>query len=479
LVNNSVSGKKYDAVIVGSGPNGFAAALTLAKSGRSVLMLEANKSPGGGMRSADLMHSGCIHDICSSVHPLGIASPFFSSLGLEKYGLEWINPPAALAHPLDDGTAILLERSIDATITKLGADGHAYRKLMSPLVRNWDKLLPDILAPLHFPEHPLAYSRFGFTAAQSAVYVIFRNFHTRQARALFAGMAAHSKMPLDKAGTAAFGLLFGAAGHAAGWPVAKGGSQQIAAALQKCLISLGGEVKTGVEVHSLDELPEAKTVLLDITPRQLAKIGGNKLPDNYRRRLAQHKYGPGVFKMDWVLNGPVPWKAADCLKATTVHVGGTFEDIAGAENEVGEGQHPEYPFVLVGQSSLFDPTRAPAGMQTVWAYCHVPNGSTFDMSERIEAQIERFAPGFRGRVKSRSLMNTAALEIDNANYVGGDIAGGVMSPFSLLFKPMGSRKAYATPLKGVYVCSSSMPPGAGVHGMCGYHAAKLAIKERF
>jgi phytoene dehydrogenase-like protein len=261
--------------------------------------------------------------------------------------------------------------------------------------------------------------------------------------------------------------------------VAKGGSQQIAAALQKCLVDLGGEVKTGVAVRSLEELPEAKTVLLDLTPRQFAKISGNKLPDNYRNKLERHKYGPGVFKMDWVLNGPVPWKAADCLKAATVHVGGTYEDIAGAENEVGGGQHPEYPFVLVGQPSLFDSTRAPAGMQTVWAYCHVPNGSTFDMSERIEAQIERFAPGFRSRIKSRNVMNTAALEMDNANYVGGDIAGGVMGPLGLFFKPMGSRKAYSTPLKGVYVCSSSMPPGAGVHGMCGYHAARLAIRERF
>jgi phytoene dehydrogenase-like protein len=475
----NLKNNKYDAVVVGSGPNGLAAAITLAQSGKAVLLIEAAENIGGGMRSADLMHSGCIHDVCSSVHPLGAASPFFQSLSLAKSGLEWINPPVALAHPLDDGTAVLLERSLDTTAQNLGADAINYRRLMKPLVNNWDKLIPDILAPLHFPRHPLAYSRFGFNAGQSAAYVIFKNFRTKQGKSLFAGVAAHSKMPLDKAGSAAFGLLLGAAGHAVGWPVAKGGSQSIATALKAQFLALGGEIKTGWEIHSLEELPAAAVKLLDITPKQLAKIGGNHFEKTYRNKLEHHKYGSGVFKVDWVLDRPVPWKAADCLKAATVHVGGTFEDIAGAENEVWEGQHPQYPFVLLGQPSLFDPTRAPAGKHTVWAYCHVPNGSTFDMSERIEEQIERFAPGFRDCIKARSVMNPAALEMDNANYVGGDIAGGVINPFSLFTRPLGSWKPYSTPLKGVYVCSSSMPPGAGVHGMCGYHAAKMALKEKF
>jgi phytoene dehydrogenase-like protein len=475
MENNNLSGKKYDAVVVGSGPNGFAAAITLAKYGHSVLMLEANNTVGGGMRSSDLTHSGCIHDVCSAVHPLGIASPFFNSLGLASYGLEWINPPVPLAHPLDDGTAVLLECSLDTTVKNLGADGRAYDKLMRPLVDNWDKLLPEILSPLHFPKHPLALIRFGFMASQSATYMIFKNFITKQAKALFAGMAAHSKMPLDKAGSAAFGLLLGAAGHAAGWPIVKGGSQSIATALQKCFLALGGEVRTGVEVSSLDELPKAKMIILDITPRQLTGIAGNHLLVNQRRRLSQCQYGLGVFKMDWVLDGPVPWKSADCLRAAMVHVGGSFEDIAWAEDEVWNRRHPENPFVLLAQPSLFDATRAPVGKHTVWAYCHVPTGSTFDMSERIEAQIERFAPGFRDRILFRNTMNTAAMEADNPNYVGGDISGGRINLFKLFLMS----KPYSTPIKGVYVCSSSMPPGAGVHGMCGYHAAKKAMREMF
>ena len=475
MEKNSLSGKKYDAVVVGAGPNGFAAAITLAKSGHSVLMLEAKNTIGGGMRSSDLTNSGCIHDICSAIQPLGIASPFFTSLGLASYGLEWINPPVPLAHPLDDGTAVLLERSLDTTVKNLGADGRSYNKLIRPLVKNWDKLLPDILGPLHFPKHPLALGKFGFMAGQTAGYVIFKNFKTKQARALFAGIAAHSKMPLDKPGSAAFGLLLGAAGNVGGWPIAKGGSQNIAAALQKYFVALGGEIRTGIEIHSLDELPKVKVVMLDITQRQLANIAGTHLAGNYKQKLAQHRYGPGVFKMDWVLDGPIPWKSANCLKAATIHIGGTFAEIAGAEDEVWQGQHPENPFVILVQPSLFDTTRAPVGKHVVWAYCHVPNGSTFDMSERIETQIERFAPGFRDRILFRSKMNTMAMEADNPNYIGGDIAGGVRNPFKLFLMP----KPYRTQIKGVYVCSSSMPPGAGVHGMCGYHAAKKAIREMF
>lgn len=475
MENNILSAKKYDAVVVGSGPNGFSAAITLAKSGHSVLMLEAKNTVGGGIRSSDLTHSGCIHDVCAAVHPLGVASPFFKSLELARYGLEWINSPAPLAHPLDDGSAVLLEHSIDATIERLEADGRAWGKLMSPLVNNWDNLLPDILAPLHFPRHPLALSRFGLIASQSTAYLIFKNFRTKEAKALFAGMAAHSKMPLDKSGTSAFGLILCATAHVGGWPIVKGGSQNIAEALKNLLVSLGGEVKTGVEVSSLDELPKSRAILLDVTPRQLAGIAGAHLPAKQRQRMLQLQYGPAVFKMDWVLDGPVPWNSKDCLRAATVHIGGSFSEIAGAEDEVWRGEHPENPFVLLTQPSLFDTTRAPAGKQTVWAYCHVPNGSTIDMSERIEAQIERFAPGFRDRILFRSKRNTTRMEADNPNYIGGDISGGVISPFDLFLMT----KPYKTPIKGVYICSSSMPPGPGVHGMCGYHAAKMAIREMF
>jgi phytoene dehydrogenase-like protein len=467
-----MSEKKYDAIVVGSGPNGLAAAITLAQAGRSVLVIEAQPTIGGGLRSADLTHTGCIHDICAAVHPLGMASPFLNSLGLSAYGLEWLNPLVPLAHPLDDGTAVLLERSLTTTAENLGSDGRNYWRLMRPLVNNWDKLLSDILSPMHFPKHPLAFGRFGITAGQSAGYVIFKNFRNKQARALFAGIAAHGKMPLDKPGSAAFGLLLGAAGHAVGWPLAKGGSQRIAGALQKHFVEMGGEVETGREVRSLAELPPSKVVLLDITVKQLAAISGNRLPENTKKKLSAHRYGPGIFKMDWVLEGAVPWKAQDCLKAATVHVGGTFEEIAGAEGEVWKGEHPDFPFVLLVQPGLFDETRAPKGRQTVWAYCHVPNGSTIDMSERIEAQIERFAPGFRSRIRARSMMNTASMEAENANYVGGDIAGGVRNPFGLFLKP----RNYNTPMKDVYICSSAMAPGAGVHGMCGYFAAKKAMR---
>jgi len=467
-----MSEKKYDAVVVGSGPNGLAAAITLAQAGHSVLVIEAQTTIGGGLRSADLTHTGCIHDICAAVHPLGMASPFFNSLELSTYGLGWLNPLVPLAHPLDDGTAVLLERSLTTTAENLGTDGRNYWRLMRPLVNNWDKLLPDILSPLHLPKHPMAFGRFGITAGQSAGYVIFKNFRNKKARALFAGIAAHGKMPLDKPGSAAFGLLLGAAGHAVGWPLAKGGSQQIAAALQKHFMEMGGEVETGSEVQSLAELPQSKVVLLDITAKQLATIAGTKLAENKKMKLAQHRYGPGVFKMDWVLEGSIPWKAQDCFKAATVHVGGTFEEIAGAEEEVWKGEHPNFPFVLLVQPGLFDETRAPKGRQTAWAYCHVPNASTVDMSERIETQIERFAPGFRSRIRARNMMNTAELEAENANYVGGDIAGGVRNPFGLFLKPGN----YNTSMKGVYICSSSMPPGAGVHGMCGYFAAKKAMR---
>ncbi|HEY41056.1 MAG TPA: NAD(P)/FAD-dependent oxidoreductase [Dehalococcoidia bacterium] len=468
---------EYDAIVVGSGPNGLAAAITLARSGRSVLVLEARETVGGGLRSSEITLPGFIHDIGAAVHPMAAASPFFRSIDLSPYGLELVHSPAQLAHPLDDGTAVLLERSIEATAETLGPDSRSYRELMWPLVRDWEKLIEDILGPLHFPRHPLTLMRFGTLAMQSASKLVRRRFEEDRARALFGGMAAHSILPLDRFAVSSFGLVMSATAHAVGWPVIKGGSQNIADAMVQYLVSLGGEVRTGVEVRSLDELPGAKAILLDVAPRQLATIVADRLPFDYGQRLLRHRHGPGVFKMDWALEGPIPWKAPECLRAATVHVGGTFEEIAEAEGEVWKGKHPEKPLVLLAQQSLFDPSRSPEGKQVAWAYCHVPNGSTFDMSARIESQIERFAPGFRDIILARHVMNTAAMEAYNSNFVGGDIAGGVQNPIRLLVRPMGQWRAYATPLKGVYLCSSSMPPGAGVHGMCGYHAARRALRE--
>ena len=468
---------EYDAIVVGSGPNGLAAAITLARASRSVLLLEARETVGGGLRSAEITLPGFIHDIGAAVHPMAAASPFFRSLDLSSYGLELVHSPAPLAHPLDDGTAVLLERSIEATADTLGPDSQSYRKLMWPLVKDWEKLMEGILRPLHFPRHPFTLMRFGTLAMQSASKLVRSRFEEDRARALFGGMAAHSILPLDRFAVASFGLVMSATGHAVGWPVVKGGSQRIADAMMQYLVSLGGEVHTGIEVRSLDELPRAKAILLDVAPQQLATIVADRLPFDYGQRLLRHRHGPGVFKMDWALEGPIPWKAPACLQAATVHVGGTFEEIAAAESDVWQGKHPERPLVLLAQQSLFDHTRAPDGKQVAWAYCHVPNGSTFDMSARIESQIERFAPGFRESILARHAMNTADMEAYNPNFVGGDIAGGVQNPIRLLVRPMGQWHAYATPMKGVYLCSSSMPPGAGVHGMCGYHAARRALRE--
>jgi phytoene dehydrogenase-like protein len=468
---------EYDAIVVGSGPNGLAAAITLARSGRSVLVLEARETVGGGLRSGELTLPGFIHDIGAAVHPMAAASPFFRSLDLSQYGLELVHSSAPLAHPLDDDTAVMLERSIEATAEALGADSQSYRELMWPLVKDWEKLIEDILKPLHFPRHPLTLIRFGTPAVQSASRLVRSRFKADRARALFGGMAAHSILPLDRFAVSSFGLVMSAAGHAVGWPVIKGGSQRLADAMAQYLVALGGEVRTGFEVRSLDEIPRARVVLLDVAPRQLATIVADRLPFDYGQRLLRHRHGPGVFKIDWALAGPILWKAPECLRAATVHVGGTFEEIAEAEGDVWRGKHPEKPLVFLAQQSLFDPSRAPNGKQVAWAYCHVPNGSTFDMSARIESQIERFAPGFRDSILARHVMNTADMEAYNPNFVGGDIAGGAQNPIRLLVRPMGQWRAYATPLRGVYLCSSSMPPGAGVHGMCGYHAARRALRE--
>ena len=470
----------YNAIVVGSGPNGLAAAITLAQAGLSVVVFEAKSTIGGGMRSAELTLPGFVHDVCSAIHPLGIGSPFFRALPLAKYGLEWIHPLAPVAHPFDNGTAALLERSIDATSETLDTqDATAYRKLMEPLVRSWDRIADDLLGPLHLPQHPVEMARFGLLAIRSAQGLAKGLFKGERARGLFAGLAAHSIMPLDRSLTAAFGLILGVLGHAVGWPMPRGGSQRIADALSSYFRSLGGEIVTSVPVESIDDLPPARAVLLDVTPRQLIRIAGHRLPSGYRRRLEDYRYGPGVFKVDLALRSPIPWKASECARAGTVHIGGTLEEIVESEREVWEGNHPEKPYVLVAQQTLFDSTRAPQGKHTAWAYCHVPNGSTFDMTERIESQIERFAPGFRDCIIARSTRSPIELEQYNPNYVGGDINGGVQDILQLFTRPVARIVPYSTPVKGLYICSSSTPPGGGVHGMCGYHAARAALKECF
>ncbi len=469
----------YDAAVIGSGPNGLAAAITIARAGRSVVVYEARDTIGGGSRSTELTLPGFVHDVCSAIHPLGLGSPFFRTLPLEQYGLEWIQPPVQLAHPLDNGSAMLLERSVAATGATLGTDAAAYIKLMTPLVAEWDILSDAFLGPLR-PQalrHPFKLSRFGLHAARSARGLANSTFKGERARAIFAGLSAHSMLRLEQRPTAGFGLVLGVLGHAVGWPMPRGGSQQIVDAMASYLRSLGGEIETGMEIKSLDMLPSARVILCDITPQQLLRIAGSRLPAGYQRKLSRFRYGPGVFKLDLALDGPIPWKASDCRRAGTVHVGGTLPEIAAAESEVWQGKHPERPFVLLAQQSLFDATRAPAGKQTVWAYCHVPSATSFDMTERIEAQIERFAPGFRNRILARHTISPVQLEQYNANYIGGDINGGVQDLWQFFTRPTIQVNPYATPCKGLYLCSSSTPPGGGVHGMCGYFAAKTALSN--
>ena len=468
-----------DAVVVGAGPNGLSAAIALAREGLSVSVLEANDTIGGGCRSAALTLPGFLHDVCSAFHPMGAASPFFRALDLGREGLEWIEPPAALAHPLDDGTAVLLERSIDATASGLGADGRMYRRLVEPLSRAWDELAADALGPLvRIPRHPFLLARLGIPGILPA-RVLARLFRSPRTRALLAGLAAHSALPLDAPLTGSFALMFAVTTHVANWPIPRGGSQRIADALAARLQSLGGAVVTGQRVGDIGELPAAKAILFDVTPLQLDRIAGSRLDSGYRDQLRAYRYGPGVFKVDYAIDGPIPWRAADCLRAGTVHLGGTMDEIAESEAAVARGTAPERPFVLVGQQSLFDPTRAPAGKHTVWAYCHVPNGSTVDMAPRIDAQLERFAPGFRDRVLARSVMNPADIERKNENYIGGDIGGGANTAFQFLTRPFFRLDPYATPARDIYLCSSSTPPGGGVHGMCGYHAAQSALRRAF
>jgi phytoene dehydrogenase-like protein len=463
-----------DAVVVGSGPNGLAAAITLARAGRSVLVVEAADTVGGGTRSAELTLPGFVHDVCSAIHPLAKASPCFAELPLEQYGVDFVEPPAPLAHPLDDGTAVLLERSVEVTAGGLGQDAEAYQKLMAPLVEGADRLQPFLLGYRPIPRRPILTARFGLLALRSAVGLAKR-FKGQRARALFAGLAAHSIQDLHRSPTASFGLVLALFGHRHGWPLVRGGSQQLADALAAHLRSLGGELQLGTQVDSVDELPDSDVKVLDVTPRQLVWIAGHCLPGRYIRALRRYRYGPGVFKVDWALDGPVPWAAPECARAATVHIGGTLEEIAASEAAIWRGEEAERPFVLVAQQSLFDQTRAPEGKHTLWAYCHVPNGSDADMTERIEAQIERFAPGFRELILERSIRRPADIERENENYVGGDINGGVQDLRQLYTRPAIRLNPYSTPVRGLYLCSSSTPPGGGVHGMCGYWAARSAL----
>ena len=467
----------YDAVVVGSGPNGLAAAITLAAAGRHVHVIEAADTPGGGTRSAELTLPGFVHDVCSTIQPLLLASPFFRDLPLAELGVELVHPEVPYAHPLANGRAAVLHRDVDETAERLGDDRRAYRRLMRPLVGSWEGIVADTLKPLRPPRHPLAMARFGLLAIQSAAGMARSRFATEEAQALLAGAAAHSMMPLERSPTAGVGLLLGMLAHAVGWPAVRGGSQVLADALVKDVEQLGGTITLGTRVESFAQIPRARAVLFDVTPRQLLAIAGDRLPARYRAALARYRYGPGIFKVDWALDGPIPWANADVARAGTVHVGGTLPEIAASERDANDGVHSERPYVLLVQTTVFDPSRAPRGKHTAWAYCHVPSGSTVDMTDAIESQVERFAPGFRDLVLARSTRDSRAVESHNPNYVGGDINGGVQDLRQQFARPLARWTPYRTPRRGIYLCSSSTPPGGGVHGMCGYWAAKAALRR--
>ncbi len=451
----------------------------LARAGLSVIIYEAGDTVGGGMRSAKLTDPDFVHDVCSAIHPLAASSPFFKSLPLEEFGLQWINPPVALAHPLEEEPPVLLSLSMDRTLSSLGGDAKIYHKIMQPLIRKWSRTLPDILGPLKYPEHPVCLLGFALYGLQSAAGFTFRNFRGKRAKALFAGLAAHSMLPLETRFTAAVGLLLSLTGHTAGWPFPRGGSQKLADALTAYFKSLGGHIVTARPVTSLEELPPSDAVLFDTSPRGMLEIAGNHFPSSYRSRLRNFRYGPGVFKIDWALKNPIPFESADCREAGTLHIGGTMEEISEAEEVVWRGELPEKPFIILAQQSRFDDTRAPAGKHTAWAYCHVSSGSDFDMTGRIETQIERFAPGFSKLVIRRHVMTSVDMERYNANYVGGDINGGVQDWRQLYTRPVARLNPYTTPDPQIFICSSSTPPGGGVHGMCGYHAARVVKRKVF
>lgn len=465
------------AVVVGSGPNGLAAAVVLAQAGMQVEVFEAEAQPGGGARTMELTLPGFHHDFGSAVHPMAAGSPFFSSLPLGEHGLEWLHFPAPVAHPLDDGTAVVLERDLNEAKRAFGEDGKPWERLVRPLVEKWFEIAPELLSPLiKFPRHPFLLAKFGMQGLMPARFLANRIFRSQRTKALFAGLAAHSMLTLDEPLTGAFAIMFAVTAHAVGWPIARGGSQSITNALSAYLSKLGGTVRTSSRVGSLNSLGSFDLVLCDVTPHQLLEIAGERFNPGYRRLLHRYRHGPGIFKVDYALSAPIPWKAAECARAATVHVGGTMDEVAASEYEMRHGRHPERPFMLVAQPTLVDATRAPEGKHIAWVYCHVPNGSTFDMLPRIEAQLERFAPGFRDCVLARRVLRPADLQSMDANLIGGDIAGGESDWRQFVLRP--TWRFYATPAKDIYICSSSTPPGAGVHGMCGYNAAKLALKQR-
>jgi phytoene dehydrogenase-like protein len=472
---NSKSPQNRQATVIGAGPNGLAAAITLAQSGVHVDVFEAQPQAGGAVRTLELTLPGFFHDFGSAVHPLAAGSPFFSSLPLQSHGLEWIHSPAPLAHPFDDGTAVTLERDLRAAESVLSPDGKRWRRLMQPLTENWSILAAEILRPLNvFTAHPFLLARFGLTAFLPAKTLVHL-FRSERTKALFAGLAAHSSLSLDEPLSAAFGVILGAAAHAVGWPIPRGGAQSITNALYAHLTSLGGTVQTSTRIEDLSTLENYNAILCDVTPHQLLRIARNRFSTRFARRLAKYRYGPGVFKVDFALHNPIPWKAADCARAATVHLGGSLQEIAASEYDMRSGRHSERPFVLLSQPSLFDPTRAPAGKHIAWAYCHVPNGSNVDMLQSLESQIERFAPGFRDCILARRIFPPRALEEMDANLIGGDISGGAVDLRQFFFRP--TWRHYATPARNIYICSSSTPPGGGVHGMCGYHAATVAASR--
>ena len=464
------------ACVIGAGPNGLSAAIVLAQAGLQVDVFEAEPIPGGAARTLELTLPGFLHDFGSAVHPMAVSSPFFSTLPLQDYGLEWIHSPAPLAHPFDDGTAVTLERNLWEAESWLGPDGKAWRELMLPFVEKWTEFVPEVLRPLPaFPKHPWLMARFGVNAIVSARTLAFGLFRHKRARALFAGLAAHSLLSLDQTLSAAFGMLMGVPAHAVGWPIPRGGSQSLTNALCAHLVKLGGNIYVSARVDNISQLPHNDVTLCDLTPRQLLHVAGNRLSSSYKNRLANFRYGPGVFKVDYALQGPIPWKSPDCRRAATVHLGGTFEEIEASEAAVHKGGHADRPFVLLAQPTLCDLTRAPAGQHIAWAYCHVPNGSKVDMLGKIEHQIERFAPGFRDCILARRVFSPADLESMDANLIGGDISGGALDLRQFLFRP--TSQHYATSAKDLYICSASTPPGGGVHGMCGYHAAQMALSR--
>jgi phytoene dehydrogenase-like protein len=473
------TGKKdFDAIVVGSGPNGLAAAIAMQQQHLSVLLIEGKETIGGGLRTQELTLPGFMHDVCSAIHPLAFASPFFKSLPLHDHGLEYIFPPVPAAHPFEGGMEAALLQDLEKTAQHLGKDQDAYIQLLAPLVGSWPKIANDILAPLHLPAHPYLMAQFGWKAFSSAT-AMSKRFHTPEAKALWSGMAAHALQPLSNTATSAIALVLMITAHTGGWPIAKGGSQSIAHALASYFVSLGGKIQTNFYVHSMEQLPSAHAILFDTTPRQLLQIAGHSLSGLYKWQLDHYRYGMGVYKIDWALAEPIPFIAPYCRQAGTIHLGNTMAEIVEAEKATAAGAHPQQPFVILAQPGLFDPSRAPSGKHTAWAYCHVPNGSTVDMTSRIENQVERFAPGFKERILGRHVMNTVDMENYNPNYIGGDINGGVIDIRQLFTRPALRWSPYKTSAKGIYLCSSSTPPGGGVHGMCGYHAAKKAMKDVF